>query len=73
MKIPEKQLASKADFSTFLQLDCSNFRLKLWKGYRITKIVNEIKFEGVWDKIEAKNCFHRQSFTKDLRQHLVFV
>ena len=25
----EKQSASKADFSTFLQLSCSNFRLKL--------------------------------------------
>ena len=23
-----------------------------------------MKFEGVWDDLEARNCFHRQSFKK---------
>ena len=29
------------------------------KGLRITKIDNDIKFEGVWVELEAKNCFQR--------------
>ena len=28
-------------------------------GLRVTKIVNEIKFEGVWGKLEAQKSFHR--------------
>ena len=43
------------------------------KGVRVTKIVKENKFEGVWDELEAKNCFQRQSFTKDLSLTLVFM
>ena len=43
------------------------------KDLRVTKIVNEIKFDGVWDELEGKNCFHRKSFTKYLRQTLVFM
>ena len=43
------------------------------KDLRITKIVKEIKFEGIWAKLKAKNCFHRQSFTKYLRLTLVFM
>ena len=38
------------------------------KGLRVTKIVNEIKFEGVWEELVGKNCFQRQSFTKYLRE-----
>ena len=34
------------------------------KGLRITKSVNETKFEWFWVKLEARNCFQRQSFTK---------
>ena len=29
--------------------------------------VKEIKFDGVWGKLEAKKCFQRQTFTKYLR------
>ena len=29
----ERQLLSMANFSTFLQLNCSNFRLKLYEGH----------------------------------------
>ena len=43
------------------------------KGLRVTKIVNEIKFEGVWGTLESKKYFHRQSFTKYLRLTLVFM
>ena len=41
------------------------------KGLRVTKIVKEIKFEGVWDELESKNGFQRQSVTKYLRLTLV--
>ena len=30
------------------------------KDFRVNKIVKEIKFEGVWGKLKAKNCFQRQ-------------
>ena len=31
------------------------------KGLRVTKIVKEMKFKGVWGELEAKKCFQRQS------------
>ena len=34
------------------------------KGLRVTEIVIEIKFEGVWDKLVSKTGFQRQSVTK---------
>ena len=43
------------------------------KGLRLTRIVEEVKFEGIWGQLEAKNCFQRQSFTKYLRLTLVFM
>ena len=46
VKRSEKHLASKANFNTFLQLSCSNFRLNCVKRLKVTKILNEIKFEG---------------------------
>ena len=30
------------------------------QGLRVTKIVKEIKFEGVWGELESKRCFQRQ-------------
>ena len=41
------------------------------KGFRVTKIVKEIKFEEVWGEFEAKKCFQRHSFTKYFRLTLV--
>ena len=43
------------------------------KGLRVTKIVKQIKSEGVRDKLGARNCFQRQSFTKYLRYTPVFM
>ena len=43
------------------------------KDIKVTNIVKEIKVEEVWIKLEAKNCFQRQSFTKDLSLTLVFM
>ena len=54
-----------------LALSCNLIALTLSyncvKGLRVIKIIKEIKFEGVWGKFEAKNCFQRQPFTKYLR------
>ena len=35
--------------------------------------MKEIKFDGLWGKLEAKNCFQIRSFTEYLRQTLVFM
>ena len=36
---PEKQLASKANFSTFLQLSCLNLKVKTgWKALELQKL-----------------------------------
>ena len=68
MKRPEKQLPSKANFSHFFQLNCSNFRLKQFER----PYVKEFKFEWVWVELESKSGFQRQSVTKYLRLTLVF-
>ena len=41
------------------------------KDLRVTKIVKEINFEGVWNELESKKCFQRQSVAKYLRLTLV--
>ena len=49
MKRSEKQLPSKTNFSPFHV-----------KDLRVTKIVKEIKFEGVWSELESKKGFQKQ-------------
>ena len=49
LKRSVKKSPSKVNFSTFLQLSCSNFELGL--------NVNEIKFQGVWLKLKATTFF----------------
>ena len=43
------------------------------KGLRFTKIVKQLKVEGVWGEWEAKHCSQRQPWTKYLRQTLLFL
>ena len=43
------------------------------EGLRDSKIFNENKQEGIWDKLEVKQCFQRESFIKYLRVTLVFI
>ena len=60
--------------STFLQISCSNSRLNCVKNLRVTKTPKpSIKFEGTWGNVVTKICFQRQSWTKYLRQTLVFI
>ena len=42
------------------------------KGIRVTKIVKEIKLEGVWDKLESKKGFQRKSVKGYVRLILLF-
>ena len=43
------------------------------EDHRFRKIVKQIKFEGGWGELEARNSFQRQSFTKYYKQSLVFM
>ena len=43
------------------------------KDLRLTRMVKKIKFEGVWDELEAKEYFQRQSSAKYLRPTLDFM
>ena len=43
------------------------------KGLGIIKIAKQIKFNVTRGELEAKKRFHRQSWTKYLRQTLVFM
>ena len=41
------------------------------KCLTVTKILKENFFEGIWDDLQSKKCFQRQSVTKYLRLTLV--
>ena len=71
-KKSEKYFSSKINFSTFLQLSCSNFRLTCDKDLTVTKNVKKIGLKGL-EQLRSKNCFQRQSWTKYLRLTLVFM
>ena len=43
------------------------------KGFRVSKIIKEINFGGIWDKLEAKKCSQRQGSTKYLGLSLVIM
>ena len=45
---------------------------KCLKGLRVTEIVKEINFEGVWGKV-AKICFQKQGFLKYFTETLAFM
>ena len=67
-----KQLPCKTNFRLFLEISYSDFSRNSVKGFRVTKIFDQIKFEGVWGELEARNCSQRQSLTKYLRQDSSF-
>ena len=50
----EKQLSSKTNFSTFLQLNCSKFMQRMCeRHWSYQNYQGSLK--GVWGKLEAKN------------------
>ena len=61
----------KQILKTFYNLIALILSQNCLKGLRVTKIVQEIKFEEVSGELEAKACFHGLSFTKYSRLTLV--
>ena len=49
-----KKLSSKERLCPVLQINCPISRLKHCQSLRVTKIVQQIKFKGVWDELESK-------------------
>ena len=64
MKRFKEQLSIKAHFSTIFNLVALILIENSMKGLRVTKIVKEIRFEGVWGNLKAKKKFHPQPITK---------
>ena len=54
MKRLEKHLPSKTNFRAFCHLITPGFSVK---GLRVTKIVKDVKFEGVLVELESKKKF----------------
>ena len=68
------KLSSKTKFSSFSEIDCSNFRFKLCeKPQSYLNFPKKIGLKGNWDKLEVKKRFHRESWTKSMGQSLVFT
>ena len=68
----ERLLLSKANFHPFLQLNCSNFRSKLFEALELPNMSKNQVQRGLCG-VRIKNVFERQSFTKYLRLALVFM
>lgn len=69
-EMTEKQLASKAHFSSFLQLNSFSFTIKLCERAQSYK---NFKFEAGKKSQKQQRGFQRQSFTKKLRITLGFM
>ena len=70
MKKAENQIPSKANFSTFLQLNCSKCKLKpCERPYSYQTSLRD----KVWVELEDKYFFQRQSCTNYLRLTLVLI
>ena len=60
-------------FSLFSYLIAVTLCENIVKCLTVPKILKEKFFEGVWDDLQSKKCFQRQSVTKYLRLTLVSV
>ena len=63
----------KQIFALFFNLVALTLGLKSVKSFRITKIVKEITFQRVFNKLASLRGFQRQPVTKHLRLPLVFM
>ena len=73
VKWSKKQLISKGNFCAFSNLSFLAIDQSSVRSLRATEIVKEVTFEDVWDELESKKGFQRQSVTKYLRLLLVFM
>ena len=56
MKRSEKKLPRKTNFSTFLEISCSNFRLKLLKALEVLKLP-----DARWKRKTVRRDNHEQN------------
>ena len=61
MRKLEKQLSRKVNFGPFLNLIALTLHQNIARGLSVIKNVNEIKFEGVWCKLDTKKKFSRDN------------
>ena len=58
--MPEKQLPRKANSRNFLQINCSNFKLKQCERSQSYENLKQIRFKDFWNELESKTCFQKQ-------------
>ena len=73
VKRSQKQLSRKRTFALFYNLIALTLGLNSAKGLTLSKIIEEINFQGVWDELGSRKVFQRQSVTKYLRLTLVSI
>ena len=73
VKRSQKQLSRKRTFALFYNLIALTLGLNSAKGLRLSKIIEEINFQGVWDELGSRKVFQRQSLTKYLRLTLLLM
>ena len=72
-KIGKVAIQVRQNLALFSCLISLTLSWKCVKNLILTKIVLQIKFEGEWGKLEAENCFQRESWTKYMKQTLVLI
>ena len=68
----EKELTSKGNFRSFLILNSLKLSLNSLKDVWVTKILKEIKFGVVWEKLKAKKMFSETKIHKILMTNSSF-
>ena len=63
----------KEMFALFFKLVALILGQNCSKVLRVTKIVKQPKFQGVWWRVKAKYCLRRESWPKYHRQTVVFL
>ena len=63
----------RQNFALFRKLVALTLGYNCVKGHRASKTVKQIGLKRLGGKLEAKNCFQIKSWTKYLKQTLVFL
>ena len=64
MRRSEKKLPRKTNFSTFLEISCSNFRLKLLKALELLKLLKKLSLKrpgASWKRKTVRRDNHEQN------------
>ena len=68
MKRSVKQLSGMTNFNIFYNIVVVVLKSNCVKNLIVVKIVKNIKVDGNWCELEAKNCLQRKSRKKFIRQ-----